>query len=64
MLWFEEFRKARKERGLSQEGLAPILGVTGRTVARWEKGLIQRPKLLELEKLKKLPKVRKAQRGA
>jgi transcriptional regulator with XRE-family HTH domain len=64
MEWFDEFRKARKDRGLSQEKLAPTFGVTARTIARWEKGKMRRPRLLELETLKKLPKRRKSLRGA
>ena len=33
----QEFQKAREELGLSREHLAIILGVTFRTVARWER---------------------------
>ena len=31
-------REPRKEKGVTQEQLAEILGVSGRTVSRWETG--------------------------
>ena len=31
-----EFKRARDKLGLTQDGLAHILGTTGNTVARWE----------------------------
>ncbi len=34
----EDLRRLRTSLGLSQEGLARILGVAGRTVERWEAG--------------------------
>ena len=40
----------REKRGLSQEKLAVLLGVTANTVARWERGElnIRHPKILEM----------------
>lgn len=32
-------RELRKEKNLTQEQLAEILGVSGRTVSRWETGV-------------------------
>lgn len=37
----EEIKKIRKELGLTQEGLAQILGVTKVTIARYEAGTIR-----------------------
>lgn len=38
----------RKQAGLSQTGLASLLGVSSNTVARWERGERQPPPYLEL----------------
>ena len=32
-------RELRKERGLTQEQLSEILGVTNRSISRWENGV-------------------------
>ena len=34
-------RELRKEKGLTQEQLAEVLNVSGRTVSRWETGVSQ-----------------------
>ena len=34
-------KKLRKEKGITQEQLAEILNVSGRTVSRWETGVSQ-----------------------
>lgn len=36
----ENIRKARKEKGISQEELAIKLNVVRQTVSKWEKGLL------------------------
>ncbi len=54
MEWFDDFRKTREALGLSQEQAAHELGITARTVARWEKGLTAKPRLRELKELKSL----------
>ena len=36
----EALRRIRKEKGLTQEQTAEILNVSGRTVSRWERGII------------------------
>ena len=33
-------KEPRKEKGLTQEQTAEILNVSGRTVSRWERGII------------------------
>ncbi len=38
-----EFKTARRELGLSQNALAKRMGVTGRTIRRWEAGDTQIP---------------------
>ena len=43
-------RELREARSLSQEAFARLLGVSVRTVARWEGG-VSRPSPLALEKL-------------
>jgi DNA-binding transcriptional regulator YiaG len=43
----------RQAQALSQEGLARVLGVSVRTVARWESGL-SRPSSLAMEKLRQV----------
>jgi DNA-binding transcriptional regulator YiaG len=43
-------RELREARALSQEALARLVGVSVRTVARWESGISQ-PSPLALEKL-------------
>jgi putative transcriptional regulator len=43
-------REAREARALSQEAFARLLGVSVRTVARWESGT-SRPSSLALQKL-------------
>lgn len=35
-------RTLRKEKGMTQEQMAEIFGVTNRTVSRWENGVSQR----------------------
>ncbi len=64
MEWFEDFRKTREGLGLSQEQVARELGVTTRTIARWEKGLTAKPRLRELKELKALPRPKTKKRGA
>lgn len=34
----DEVRRLRKKLGLTQEGLAELVGVTANSVARWERG--------------------------
>jgi DNA-binding transcriptional regulator YiaG len=46
----ETIRLAREAQALSQEAFARTLGVSVRTVARWESG-ISRPSALALDKL-------------
>lgn len=43
-------RELRQERALSQEALARLVGVSVRTIVRWESG-VSRPSPLALEKL-------------
>jgi len=64
MEWFEDFRKTREALGLSQEQAAHELGMTSRTIARWEKGLTAKPRLRELKELKALSKAKLKKRGA
>jgi DNA-binding transcriptional regulator YiaG len=47
----DEIRSLRLEHALSQEALAKRLGVSVRTVARWEGG-VSRPSSLALDKLR------------
>jgi DNA-binding transcriptional regulator YiaG len=47
----KNIRSAREAQALSQEALARLVGVSVRTVARWESGLSQ-PSSLALEKLR------------
>lgn len=54
MEWFKTFRKTRESLGLSQEQAARELNTTARTIARWEKGLVEKPKLVELQHLERL----------
>ena len=44
----QELQQWRKERGLTQEGLARCLGVIRLTVARWETGVRAIPSFLPL----------------
>lgn len=37
---FDDFRNIRKSMGLTQQGLADLMGVTQATVSRWESGLL------------------------
>jgi len=43
-----EFKKLRKSIGLSQTKLAHEMGVTLRTISRWERGEFPIPRLAEL----------------
>lgn len=60
----EELKKWREAHGLSQSGLASLLGVSSNTVARWERGEMTYPPFLKLAlrsiatDLKRKPKVR------
>lgn len=45
-------REIREARALSQEALARLIGVSVRTIARWESG-VSRPSPLALEKLQR-----------
>jgi putative transcriptional regulator len=47
-----ELRKIREDKALSQESFARLLGVSVRTVARWESGM-SRPSSLAVEKLQR-----------
>jgi transcriptional regulator with XRE-family HTH domain len=42
------FAQLRKEYGLTQRELAQLLGVARNTVARWEIGLVEPPKIAEV----------------
>ena len=44
----DDLRAWREEAGLSQEGLAHLLGVSSPTIAEWEEGLVPIPKWLTL----------------
>ena len=35
----ERIQALRRERGMSQEGLAEVLGISRQAVSKWEKGL-------------------------
>jgi transcriptional regulator with XRE-family HTH domain len=47
-------KKLREEAGLSQEGLARIIGVASATISRWERGS---PAMLTVPQMKALCKV-------
>jgi transcriptional regulator with XRE-family HTH domain len=47
-------KKLREEAGLSQEGLARIIGVASATISRWERGA---PAMLSVPQMKALCKV-------
>jgi len=47
----KDIRSAREAQALSQEALARLIGVSVRTVARWESGISQ-PSTLAWEKLR------------
>lgn len=38
---YETIRKARRERGLTQEQLAEVMGVSVGAVSKWEQGVSQ-----------------------
>lgn len=44
----EQLREWRKARGLTQQQLADLAGVTTRAVIHWEQGTRPIPKLLEI----------------
>lgn len=44
----EELRTRRKRLGVTQTELAKMLGVTGNTIARWERDEVAPPSLLGL----------------
>lgn len=44
----KELKQKREELGLTQTELADILGVKMNTVYRWESGILQVPKSIEL----------------
>lgn len=44
----KELKKMRESLGLTQSGLAEILDVKPNTVARWENGVLDVPKTVEL----------------
>lgn len=44
----KELKQKREELGLTQTELAQILGVKMNTVYRWESGILQVPKSIEL----------------
>ena len=46
----ERIRRARKNKGLSQEELGELIGVHGNTVSAWENGVFL-PKILIMQKL-------------
>lgn len=48
-------KKLREEAGLSQEGLARIIGVAGATISRWERGAS--PAMMSVPQMKALCKV-------
>jgi len=52
----DSLRKLREEQSLSQEALARLIGVSVRTVARWENGE-SKPSPLAVEKLQRIAPV-------
>ena len=48
-----EIKSLRSRLGLTQEALAPIVGVSTQTINRWERG-IHKPSRLAIEKMKSL----------
>lgn len=44
----KEFKRKRMSLGLTQAGLAEMLGVSANTVSRYETGLMDIPKVVEL----------------
>lgn len=50
-----EIKEIRQKLGMSQEGLAKLIGVSFQTINRWERG-VHEPSPLALEKIRALQK--------